>query len=155
MHNYRFAVGVTFLGLLCGDIRAEQASPSSESQLQYIGKSVRGVPVSPAVKSGKALHVSGTPGFDKGGKLSVGDFSAQMKQAMENITDILKSSGIGWDRVTKVTVFLTRRDDFGEMNRIYTTYFPSGNYPARTTLVVSALPQPDFLLEIECEAVLE
>jgi enamine deaminase RidA (YjgF/YER057c/UK114 family) len=28
-------------------------------------------------------------------------------------------------------------------------------YPARTTVVVSALPHPDFLLEIECEAVLE
>jgi 2-iminobutanoate/2-iminopropanoate deaminase len=157
MNNYRLAVGIVCVGLLSGDISAQQASQSSESrlQLQYIGKSVRGVPVSPAVKIGKALHVSGTPGFDKDGKLSVGDFAAQMKQAMENITDILKSSGIGWDRVAKVTVFLTRREDFAEMNRIYSSYFPSGNYPARTTLVVSALPQPDFLLEIECEAVLE
>ena len=45
--------------------------------------------------------------------------------------------------------------DFAEMNRIYASYFPNGNYPARTTVVVSALPHPDFLLEIECEAVLE
>ena len=44
---------------------------------------------------------------------------------------------------------------FAEMNRVYSTYFPSGHYPARTTVVVSALPHPDFLLEIECEALLE
>ena len=78
-----------------------------------------------------------------------------MKQAMENITTLLKSAGAGWERVGKVTVYLTRREDFGDMNRIYATYFPDGHYPARTTLVVSALPQPDFLVEIECEAFFE
>jgi len=41
------------------------------------------------------------------------------------------------------------------MNRIYSGYFPNGRYPARTTVVVSALPHPDFLLEIELEAFLE
>ena len=50
---------------------------------------------------------------------------------------------------------LTWREDFAEMNRIYATYFPTGNFPARTTAIMFALPQPDFLLEIECEAVLE
>jgi 2-iminobutanoate/2-iminopropanoate deaminase len=155
MSNCRIAIGIVCVGLLSGDIGAQQDSSVAQTQMQYIGKSVRGVPVSPAVKMGKALFVSGTPGFDRSGKLAVGDFSAQMKQVMENITDILKSSGIGWERVAKVNIYLTRREDFGEMNRIYSTYFPSGNYPARTTLIVSALPQADFLLEIECEALLE
>jgi hypothetical protein len=43
------------------------------------------------------------------------------------------------------------------MNRIYATYFAGGKYPARTTVVVSALPSADFLLEIEieCEALIE
>jgi len=41
------------------------------------------------------------------------------------------------------------------MNKVYATYFPGGKFPVRTTVVVSALPHPDFLLEIECEAVLE
>ncbi len=99
--------------------------------------------------------MSGTPAFDKNGKLAVGDFPAQMKQVMENIAGILAASGTGWERVAKVSVFLTRQQDFAEMNRVYSTYFPSGHYPARTTVVVSALPHPDFLLEIECEALLE
>jgi enamine deaminase RidA (YjgF/YER057c/UK114 family) len=50
---------------------------------------------------------------------------------------------------------LTRGADFGEMNTIYASYFPDGKYPARTTVVVAGLPSPDFLLEIECEAILE
>jgi 2-iminobutanoate/2-iminopropanoate deaminase len=40
------------------------------------------------------------------------------------------------------------------MNRIYASYFAVGKFPARTTCYVNALPQPDFLVEIECEAVL-
>jgi hypothetical protein len=58
-----------------------------------------------------------------------------------------------WDRVVKTTVYLTRSQDFAEMNRIYGSYFRSGNYPARTTVVISAFPaNPDFLVEVECEA---
>ena len=143
-----FAV-VTVVGSLSADAQQASAVP-----LEYIGKSVRGVPISQAVKVGKTLLVSGTPGFGEGGKLA-SEFNGQMKQAMENIGVILKSAGSGWDRVGKVTVFLVRREDFPEMNRVYATYFSEGRYPARTTLVVSALPQPDFLVEIECEAFLD
>jgi 2-iminobutanoate/2-iminopropanoate deaminase len=145
-----FAVCLGF----CGPVAAQQTTPTA-SPLEYMGKPVRGVPVSQAVKAGTMLFVSGMPPFGQGGKIAVGDFPAQMKQVMENLTGVLKSSGVGWDRVVKTTVYLTRFQDFAEMNRIYALYFPSGNYPSRTTVVVSALPHPDFLLEIECEAVLE
>jgi 2-iminobutanoate/2-iminopropanoate deaminase len=123
--------------------------------LEYIGKPVRGVPVSQALKVGKLVFVSGTPAFDGNGRLAVGDFPAQMKQVMDNMTATLKASGAGWDRVAKTTVLLVRSGDFAEMNRIYATYFPDGKYPARTTVIVAGLPHPDFLLEIECEAITE
>jgi len=42
--------------------------------LEYIGKPVRGIPVSGAVKVGKSIFVSGMPAFDASGKLAVGDF---------------------------------------------------------------------------------
>ena len=145
-----FALCVGF----CGPLAAQQTPPAAPS-LEYIGKPVRGIPVSQAVKAGKTLFVSGMPPFGQGGKIAVGDFPAQIKQVMDNLTGVLKASGAGWDRVVKTTVYLTRFQDFADMNGIYASYFPSGNYPARTTVVVSALPHPDFLLEIECEAVLE
>jgi reactive intermediate/imine deaminase len=123
--------------------------------IEYIGKPVRGVPVSQAVKAGKFIFVSGTPAFDSNGKLAVGDFPAQMKQVMENMTTVLQAAGTSWARVVKTNVLLMRSGDFGEMNRIYASYFPDGKFPARTTVVVAGLPHPDFLLEIECEALLE
>lgn len=138
----------------CSPVAAQQATPAP-SPLEYIGKPVRGIPVSQAVRAGKTLFVSGMPPFGQEGRIAVGDFAAQMKQVMENLAGVLKSSGAGWDRVVKTTVYLTRFQDFAEMNRIYASYFGTGNYPARTTVVVSALPHPHFLLEIECEAVLE
>jgi 2-iminobutanoate/2-iminopropanoate deaminase len=129
-------------------------SQGNSQQLEYFGKPVRGIPVSSAVKVGKLLFLSGTPAY-KDGKLAIGDFSAQMKQVMENISNTLKSAGTGWDRVVKTNVMLTRSADFDAMNSIYATYFPDGKYPARTTVVVAGLPSPDFLLEIECQAILE
>src|SRR5438874_2458396 len=131
------------------------ASPLSAEPLEYIGKPVRGIPVSSAVKVGKLVFVSGMPAFDGNGKLAVGDFPAQMKQVMDNLTGILKAAGTDWSRVVKTNVLLMRANDFAAMNRIYGSYFPDGKYPARTTVIVAGLPHPDFLLEIECEALLE
>jgi len=139
---------------VCASVTLPAAAQQS-APLEYIGKPVRGVPVSQAVKVGKLLFVSGTPPFGEGGQIAVNDFPAQMKQVMENLSGVLKSSGAEWDRVVRTTVYLTRFQDFAEMNKVYATYFPGGKFPARTTVVVSALPHPDFLLEIECEAVLE
>jgi 2-iminobutanoate/2-iminopropanoate deaminase len=111
-------------------------------------------PLSPGVKVGNLLFVSGIPAYAADGTLAVGDFPAQMAQTMANITGILAAAGAGWDRVAKVNVLLTRREDFAEMNRIYAAHFPEGKYPARTTAIVYSLPRPNFLLEIECIAVL-
>jgi 2-iminobutanoate/2-iminopropanoate deaminase len=127
---------------------------ASAKDLEYIGKPARNIPISSAVKVGNLVFVSGTAGF-KDGKIAAGDFAAQMKQVMENIADQLKkSAGTGWDRVVRTHVMLVRREDFSEMNRIYAGYFAEGKYPARTTTIVG-LNNPDFLSEIECEAVLE
>jgi len=147
-------LAVLALFAVCAPVTLPAAAQQS-APLEYIGKPVRGVPVSQAVKVGKLLFVSGMPPFGEGGKIAVGDFPAQMKQVMESLSGVLKSSGAGWGRVVRTTIYLTRFQDFAEMNKVYATYFPGGNFPARTTVVVSALPHPDFLLEIECEAVLE
>ena len=53
-------------------------APASAEPLEYLGKPVRGIPVSSAVKVGKTLYVSGMPAFDASGKLAVGDFPAQI-----------------------------------------------------------------------------
>ncbi|MGM3273795.1 RidA family protein [Ralstonia sp. 24A2] len=135
---------------------AQEAKPAV-TPLEFIhaeGQFAIPVPLSPAVRAGNLVFVSGIPAYDKNGKLAVNDFPAQMKQVMDSITGILKAAGVGWNRVVKVNVYITRREDFKEMNRIYASYFPDGKFPARTT-AVTPLPNPDFMLEIDCVAVRE
>src|SRR5439155_22843610 len=95
------------------------AGNANTEPLEYIGKPVRGIPVSSAVKVGKSIVVSGMPAFDSSGKLAVGDFPAQMKQVMDNLTRVLKESGADWSRVVKTNIYLMRASDFPEMNRVY------------------------------------
>ena len=110
-----------------------------------------GVPISQAVRAGNLVFVSGITPFTKDLQIAKGDFEAQMRQVMENITNILEEAGIDFGNVVKVTVVLTRISDFEAMNRIYCDYFPEDDYPARIT-IEAPLAHPDFLLEIECIA---
>ena len=49
-------------------------------------------------------------------------------------------------------MLLTRPSDVGPMNALYASAFGPPPYPARTTCVVQALPNPAMLIEIECVA---
>lgn len=109
------------------------------------------VPLSPAVKVGDLVFVSGSTPFASDGSIAKGDFEAQMRQVMENIKVILDEAGTSLEKVVKVNVILIRISDFQKMNEIYRTFFKEGNYPARTT-IEAPLAHPDFLLEIECVA---
>ena len=109
------------------------------------------VPLSNAVRSGDFIFMSGTTPFAKDGTIAVGDFEAQMRQVMENITALLEEGGSSLDKIVKTNVILVRGSDFAAMNEIYRSYFEDGVYPARTT-IVAALAAKDFLLEIECIA---
>src|SRR5262245_18566437 len=108
-------------------------------------------PLSPAVKVGNVVFVSGTPAFYGDRQIAKGDFPAQLHQVMKNIKGVLAAAGSSLDRVAKVNVILVRKSDWDDMNRIYRAYFKERNFPARTTIVCD-LANPDFLLEIECVA---
>jgi len=75
------------------NLRTQQAT--DQTPLQHFGKSVLGVPVSSAARAGELVFMSGTPAFDTAGELAIGDFPAQMKQAMDDVTAVLKSAGAG------------------------------------------------------------
>ena len=46
-------------------------------------------------------------------------------------------------------MLLTRASDVAAMNALYAGAFSPAPYPARTTCVVAALPDPKMLIEIE------
>jgi 2-iminobutanoate/2-iminopropanoate deaminase len=64
---------------------------------------------------------------------------------------VVEAGGAAMAKVDKCTVFLTRQADFAPMNEVWRTFFPK-DPPARTTVIVTALARPEFLIEIECIA---
>ena len=109
------------------------------------------VPLSPAVRTGNLVFVSGMPAYYGDRQIAKGDFPAQMHQVLKNIQAVLAAGGTSMEKIVKMNVILTRKQDWDDMNRIYREYFKEGDYPARTTIVCD-LANPDFLLEIECVA---
>jgi enamine deaminase RidA (YjgF/YER057c/UK114 family) len=108
-------------------------------------------PLSFATRVGDLLFVSGIPGFDEKGALADG-FEAQFGFVVRNIKRVLDEAGAGFRDLVKVNVLLTRASDVAAMNALYAGAFGPPPYPARTTCVVQALPDPAMLIEIECIA---
>lgn len=110
---------------------------------------IKAPPLSFATEANGFLFVSGIPGFTQDGTLDP-KFAEQFDRMVSNIRDILQQAGCEFKDILKLTVFLTRASDVEEMNRLYGAAFGPAPYPARTTLVVQALPSPEMLLEAEC-----
>ena len=108
-------------------------------------------PLSFAARTGDLLFVSGIPGFDADGAIPE-KFDAQFGFVVRNIKRVLEEAGATFRDLVKVNVLLTRASDVGPMNALYASAFGPAPYPARTTCVVHALPNPAMLIEIECVA---
>jgi len=109
---------------------------------------VKSPPLSFAARTGDLLYISGIPGFDANGALP-DTFEAQFANVVTNIKRILDEAGATFHDLVKVNVLLTRASDVATMNVLYASAFGPAPYPARTTCVVVALPNPDMLIEIE------
>jgi len=112
---------------------------------------IKAPPLSFATRVGDLLFISGIPGFDENGKLPDG-FEAQFGFVVRNIKRVLDEAGATFRDLAKVNVLLTRASDVATMNVLYASAFGPAPYPARTTCVVQALPDPKMLIEIEAVA---
>jgi len=112
---------------------------------------IKSPPLSFATRVGDLLFVSGIPGYDDSGALPDG-FEAQFGFVVTNIKRVLDQAGATFADLVKVNVLLTRASDVTTMNGLYAGAFGPAPYPARTTCVVQALPDPKMLIEIECVA---
>jgi enamine deaminase RidA (YjgF/YER057c/UK114 family) len=112
---------------------------------------VKAPPLSYAARVGDLLFVSGMPGYDENRALP-DSFEAQFGNVVTNIKRVLDEAGGTFRDLVKVNVLLTRASDVATMNALYASAFGPAPYPARTTCVVQALPDPKMLIEIECVA---
>ena len=98
-------------------------------------------PYSQAVVAGDLVFLSGQIPLDAAsGSMVEGDIRIQTRQVMENLGEVLKEAGLGFEHVVKCTIYLTDLADFGAVNETYGGYF-TADPPARATVQVAALPK--------------
>jgi 2-iminobutanoate/2-iminopropanoate deaminase len=110
------------------------------------------LPFSQAVRAGDFLFISGAIGNEPGTMTLVeGSLSAQARQAMENIGEVLRASGLGFADTIKFTVMLADMRRWAEFNAVYLTYFDPARLPARSAFGASGLALGGEV-EVECVA---
>jgi 2-iminobutanoate/2-iminopropanoate deaminase len=100
-------------------------------------------PYSPAVRAGDFIYVSG--------QAVLGDVPAATREILTNIRAVLEAAGASLADVVRCGVYLTDGDDFQAMNGAYGEMF-GATRPARSTIIVKALPLPEARVEIDCVA---
>ena len=98
-------------------------------------------PYSQAVQTGNMLFISDQICLDPvTGELMNKDIQEETHKVMHNLKAILQKAGMDYNNVVKTNIFITDMHRFGEVNEVYGKYF-TGNFPARETIQVSALPK--------------
>lgn len=106
------------------------------------------VPLSPAVRAGDFVYISGqVPVVD--GKIIEGGIAEQTNQVLKNISAALALAGCELSDVVKTTVWLKHAEDFPGFNAAYAPFFPK-DPPARST--AESRLMIDILVEIEAIA---
>jgi 2-iminobutanoate/2-iminopropanoate deaminase len=104
-----------------------------------------------ATKFGNLVFVSGQTGrHPVTGELGK-DMREQTRFVLERVKTILAAAGTSLDNVLTATTYLTRVQELAAYNEEYAKYFPADK-PARTTVTVAALNQPELLVEITVTA---
>ena len=106
-----------------------------------------------AVRVGPFVHVSGTTGLDERGDIvGKGDAVAQTKQALENIRAALEKAGARLEHVVRTRIYLVDIAHWEAVGKVHGEVFGDIR-PAASILEVSRFINPDWLVEIEADAV--
>ena len=105
-----------------------------------------------AVRVGNMISVAGTTAGSGGKPVAIGDPAAQTRAIFETIEKALKEAGASFEDVVRTRVYLVDIAHWEAVGRIHGEIF-SDIRPANTALQVSGFVSPDWLVEIEVDAV--
>jgi len=95
---------------------------------------------SQAVRAGDTVYLSGQIPLDPKTMQVVDGFENQVKRVFDNLRAVCRAAGGDFDRVVRVTVYLTDLANFAKVNEVMATYFKDP-YPARAAIGVASLPR--------------
>ena len=108
-----------------------------------------------AVRVGSFVAVGGTAPIDGEGRtVGVDDPAVQTRQCIETIRKALETVGASLSDVVRTRMLLTRMSDWPEVARVRGEYF-SEIRPVDTVMEVKGFLDPEWLIEIEVDAVLD
>ncbi len=106
------------------------------------------------VRAGSHVWVSGTTAMRDGAVVGAGDMRAQTIRAFAIIEEALRQAGARLQDIVRVRIFTTdigRADDIGQvMGTLFREF-----HPAATLVEVSKLINPDLLVEVEVDALVD
>ena len=102
---------------------------------------------SQAVRAGDTVYLSGQIPLDPKTMQVVDGFENQVRRVFDNLQAVCRAAGGDFDKVVRVTVYLTDLANFAKVNEVMATYFREP-YPARAAIGVSQLPRGS-LVEID------
>jgi enamine deaminase RidA (YjgF/YER057c/UK114 family) len=105
-----------------------------------------------AIRVGDRVVVAGTAAQWPDGTVDP-DPGVQARRCFEIIGEALDRAGATFDDVVRTRIYLVDAEDFGPVSEVHGEHF-SEVRPANTTVVVAALLDPAWKVEIEVEAVI-
>ena len=106
-----------------------------------------------AVRKGPFIEVAGTTAMKDGELIGVGDPYLQMTTIIEIMKKAIEELGGKLEDVVRTRIFVTNIEDFERIGEAHGVYF-SDIKPASTLVEVSALVDPEMLVEVEMTAII-
>ena len=109
-------------------------------------------------RGGAMVHLSGQVGWDANEQIGdPGDLGAQTRRALVNVDTAVRAAGGTRDDIVSARIYIVA-SQIGQgrvIRESLLAFFNPERLPASTWIGVTALANPDFLIEIEATAVIE
>jgi enamine deaminase RidA (YjgF/YER057c/UK114 family) len=110
--------------------------------------------LSMVVIAGNHIFLRGQTAMDLNGTIvGIGDPIAQAENAMQCVKTLLEEAGSQLEHICKVTIYITDRAYREPVYQVVGRWL-KGVYPVSTGLIVNGLARPEYLMEIDVEAVI-
>ena len=113
------------------------------------------VGISRAVRVGNVIAVSGTAPLGSDGRtVGIGDAGVQARRCFEIIAGALEKAGASLRQVVRTRTLLLRIEDWEAVAAVHGEFFGQIR-PANTIMQVSRFIDPDWLVELEADAIVD